>query len=300
MNWDDLRILVTLGREGTLAASARRLGVDQTTVARRLRGLEKELGAALFEHGDGQWRPTPVGRQVLEQAGRIEEGVAGLVRLAEAGAEEVRGVVRVTAVDGLISEWLVPHLPALFSRYPDLSVDLLASNDNLNVARREADIAIRLARPVKGDLLIRKLADVGYAVYGPASGAGDRAVPGAGAWVAYNDDLAQTPEMRYLEARRVDADRIGLRSNNLRALARAAADGLGRAVLPCFIGDGLPGLERCSGPAPVLARELWMVIHPGARPQPRVAAVADWLQAQFAEEQARFAGDAAAARRSQP
>lgn len=286
MNWDDLRFLVTLGREGTLAAAARQLGVDQTTVARRLRTLEQDLGTPLFERNDGLWRPTAVGGRVLERAGRIEEDVAGISRLAEAGAAAVGGVVRITAVGAFIGDWLVPRLSGLYTRHPELCVDLVASNDNLNVARREADIAIRLARPASGDLLIRKLADVGFALYGPARG--DLQVS-AGDWVAYNEDLAHTPEMRRLQAM-LGSGRIRLRANSVRGLARAVADGVGQGLLPCFLADPDPGLARLSGPHPVLSRELWMLIHPDARPLPRVAATADWLVACFGEEAGRLSG----------
>ena len=93
MNWDDLRFLVTLGREGTLAAAARRLAVDQTTVARRLRALEEGLGTALFEREEGLWRPTAVGARVLERAARIEEDVAGITRLAEATPRSMRTIL---------------------------------------------------------------------------------------------------------------------------------------------------------------------------------------------------------------
>lgn len=227
MNWDDLRFLVTLGREGTLAATARRLAVDQTTVARRLRALEEGLGTALFERDEGLWRPTAVGARVLERAARIEEDVAGITRLAEAGAGAVGGVVRITAVSALIGEWLVPRLPGLYARHPELRVDLVASNDNLNVARREADIAIRLARPASGDFLIRKLAGVGFALYGAARG--DLAVS-AGDWVAYNEDLDHTPEMRRLHAM-LGEGRIRLRSNSLRGLVRAVAGGIGGGAI---------------------------------------------------------------------
>ena len=286
MNWDDLRFLVTLGREGTLAAAARRLGVDQTTVARRLRALEEHLGTPLFERNDGLWQPTAVGARVLERAGRIEEDVAGITRLAEAGADAVGGVVRITAVSALIGEWLAPRLPGLYARHPELCVDLVASNDNLNVARREADIAIRLARPASGDFLIRKLAAVGFAVYGAARG--DLRVS-AGDWVAYNEDLDHTPEMRRLHAMLGDG-RIRLRSNSLRGLTRAVAGGIGHGLLPCFVADVDPGLVRLSGAEPILSRELWMLIHPDARPLARVAAAADWLVERFGEESASFAG----------
>ncbi|MBS0476697.1 MAG: LysR family transcriptional regulator [Proteobacteria bacterium] len=286
MNWDDLRFIVTLEREGTMAMAGRRLGVDQTTVARRLRALEGNLGAPLLERNDGRWRPTPFGQRVLERAARIEEDVAGVLRLADADSTQVSGLVRITTVSAIISEWLQPRLPDLYQRYPDLCVDLIASNDNLNVARREADIAIRLARPKTGGFLIRKLADVGFACYGPAR---SRPQVRPGDWVAYNEELAHTPEMHHLQYVLGDG-RIRLRSSNPPILARAIADGIGHGVLPCFIADPDPALIRLFGPEPVLNRELWMVIHPDARAQPRVASTADWLVEHFRADAARFAG----------
>lgn len=286
MNWDDLRFVVEIGRAGTLAAAARHLRVDQTTVARRLRALEDELGAALFERGDGRWQPTAIGTDVLQRAGRIEEDVTALLRVAEAGAGAVSGLVRVTAVGTLIGDYLAPRLAGLYARHPDLSIELIASNDNLNVARREADIAIRLARPTRGDILIRKLADSGFAVYG-ASRQGRGA---ASDWVAYLDDLAHTPEMQVLESLRGDG-RIRLRSDSLRGLMGAVADGIGCGILPCFLADAEPGLRRLSGPQPVLSREIWLLIHPDARQQARVAATADWLAECFAADGATFRGE---------
>lgn len=283
MNWDDLRFLVVIGREGTLAGAARRLKVDQTTVARRLRALEDALGTLLFERSDGRWQPTATGTHVLERATRIEEDVAGLTRIADAGRPGIQGTVRITSVGTLLADWLVPRLPDLYARHPGLDVTLVASNDNLNVARREADIAIRLARPESGDFLIRKLVDVGFAVYAPASGAPPDA------WVCYDDELAHTPEMRWLTPQLADS-RVRLRSNGVDALTRAVAAGIGRGVLPCFIGDATPGLIRQSGPAPVVTRELWLLIHPDARQQPRVGAVADWVVEAFGGSRGAFLG----------
>lgn len=286
MNWDDLRFLVVIGREGTLAAAARRLKVDQTTVARRLRALEDALGTPLFERSDGRWQPTLLGTRVLERAGRIEEDVAGVVRMAEAGAQAVSGVVRVTSVSAIVAEYLIPRLPALYARHPELAVELIASNDNLNVSRREADIAIRLARPDSGDFLIRKLADMGFAAYGAARG--DLPVP-PGDWVTYNEDLAHTPEMRWLVPH-LRGGRVRLRSNSVRGLAVAVASGVGHGVLPCFLADAHPGLVRLCGPQPVLSRDLWLLIHRDARQQVRVAATADWLAECFAADAAAFRG----------
>jgi DNA-binding transcriptional LysR family regulator len=259
--------------------------VDQTTVARRLRALEDALGTPLFERSDGHWCPTGVGADVLERAMRIEEDVAGLARLAEAGAQAVSGVVRLTAVGAIVGDYLVPRLPGLYARHPELVVELIASNDNLNVSRREADIAIRLARPESGDFLIRKLADVGFAVYGPAQPGPTR----SNDWVTYDDELAHTPEMRWL-AGQLAGGRVRLRSNKLAGLLGAVAVGIGRAVLPCFLADATPGLVRESGPQPVLSRDLWLLVHPDARRLPRVAAVADWLGECFEADAGAFRG----------
>jgi DNA-binding transcriptional LysR family regulator len=203
-----------------------------------------------------------VGARVLERSTRIEEDVAGVVRLAEAGNRAVSGLVRITAVSAIIGEYLVPRLPGLYALHPDLAVELIASNDNLSVARREADIAIRLARPASGDFLIRKLADVGFALYGAARG--DLPVrrrlgglqPGSG------PHAGDAPPGRHARH-----GRVRLRSNSLRGLARAVADGIGHGILPCFMADPDPALVRLGGPEPVLIRELWMLIHPDARPR---------------------------------
>jgi DNA-binding transcriptional LysR family regulator len=286
MNWDDLRFLVVIGREGTLAAAARRLKVNQTTVARRLRALEDVLGTPLFERTDSRFRPTPVGARVLERAGRIEEDVAGLLRIAEANAQAVSGVVRITSVSAIVSDYLIPRLCGLCARHPGLAVELIASNDNLNVSRREADIAIRLARPATGDFLLRKLADCSFAVYGAARG--DISVQ-PGDWVAYNEDLAYTPEMRWLLPR-LRGGRVRLRSNSLRGLAQAVAVGLGHGILPCFVADAYPSLVRLGEPEPGLTRELWLLMHPDARHQISVAATADWLVERFGADADAFRG----------
>jgi DNA-binding transcriptional LysR family regulator len=276
VNWDDLRMFVVLAREKTLAAASRRLGVDQTTVARRLYAIEESLGAALFERGEGRWRLTTFGLRALERAERIEEDVAGIVRCAEVEAEAVTGVVRVTCVAAMSSEYLVHRLPDLYARHPDLVVDLIDSDANLNIARHEADIAIRGSRPMRGDFIIRKLAVIGFAVYESA-----RTGVGAGRdWVAYNEELMHLPEMGWLETH-MEGGRIRLRNSGMGTLCGAIASGIGRGVLPCFIGDMHSELRRSLPGDLVLSRDSWLLIHREARESARVAVVADWLVERF-------------------
>jgi DNA-binding transcriptional LysR family regulator len=286
VNWDDLRILVVLAREQTLAAASRRLGVDQTTVARRLRALEESLGAVCFERSDGKWRLTDFGRRAVERAQRIEEDVAGILRSAESESQVVSGVVRLTSAPAIHSEYLVHRLPELYARHPDLVIDLVDSDANLDITRHEADVAIRASRPETGDFVIRKLAVIGYAVY-ESTRAG--ITTGASDWVAYGEDLAHVPEMRWLESH-LDGGRVRLRDSGIPTLLGAIAGGIGRGILPCFVGDAHAELRRAMPGDVVLARDLWLLLHREARESARVAVVAEWLVERFATDAHVFAG----------
>jgi DNA-binding transcriptional LysR family regulator len=292
VNWDDLRFLVAVAREETVAAASHRLGVDQTTVARRLRTLEESLGAVLFERSDGRWRLTAFGRRALERAEHIEEDVAGILRSAECESQVVSGVVRLTSSPTTHSEYLVHRLPELYARYPELVIDLVDSDANLDITRHEVDVAIRAARPESGDFIMRKLAVIGYAVY-ESSRSG--VVAGQEDWVAYGEDLAHVVEMRWLEAH-IGAGRIRLRDNGLRTLCGAIAGGIGRGLLPCMVGDAHPELRRSTPGDPVVARDLWLLVHPESRESARVAAVTDWLVKRFTADAHLLDGSESGAR----
>lgn len=285
-DWNDVRYAVVLARCGSLAAAARQLGVDQTTVSRRLRVLESCMGMPLFERLKGLLMPTPAGRILLERGQRMEQEMAALCHLAADSQSQVQGVIRITAVDTLVSHYLAKHLAELRGCYPALSVELIASSRSLDLGRREADIAIRLARPLEGDYVVRCLGQLAYGVYGPAR----QTVPPDWAdscWVAYEHSLDQVPEMLWL-AETVGHERVSFRCNNMDALATAVTDGLGLGILPRFLGERQAGLRCLSGAAPVLTREMWLVLPRELREIPRVRAVSDWLVQRFATDAASF------------
>ncbi len=151
LDWNDLRYLLAVARGGTLAGAAKGLGVDDSTVSRRVARLEARLEARLFERaGDGRLRPTPAGAEALERAERMELEVEGL-RDSVTGADAVcAGTVRLTSVPLLVNRLLVPALPGLLDRHPALNLELVADPSDLSLRRREADIALRLARPRSG------------------------------------------------------------------------------------------------------------------------------------------------------
>jgi len=279
LDWNDVRYALAVGRCGSLASAARALGVDQTTVSRRLRVLESGIGTPLFERLKGLMAPTPAGIALMERGARIEREIAALRHLAADHQAQVQGVTRITAVDAIVSHYLARHLATLRARHPGLAVELIGSSKTLDLSRREADIAIRLARPESGDLVVRRLATLAYGVYGTEE------VPAADDWsarnwVAYEHSLAQVPEMRWLSAC-VGDDRIVFRCNNMDALATAVADGLGLGVLPRLVGARHASLRCLSGDQPVLRREMWLAVPRELRHVPRIRAVSDWLVERF-------------------
>lgn len=278
MDWDDLRYVLTVARAGTFAAAARRLRVDQTTVARRLGVAEAALGARLFERVDGTLRATAAGEAVLARAALVESEVAALEHgVGESDARPV-GLVRVTAVPLLVNRLLTPGLPRLLRCYPGLDLELVADARNLNLTRRDADIAVRFARPAGGgDVLTTRLASVPYAVYGARGRAADRL-----AWIGYEDGMAHLPQARWIAAAVRRGEPARLHVNDAEAIVHAIRAGLGKSLLPCFVGDRAPGMTRLDETRELPVRELWLLTHRQLRRHARIEAVVAWLRASVA------------------
>jgi len=166
MNWDDLRVVRAIYQTGGFAAAAGRLRVNETTVARRLARLEQDLGARLFEAVDGVRKPTA----------RCEEMIALVEAMADQAerivhAPDERGVTgrrRIAATDSVAAEVLAPRAASFLADHPGLSLDLMSSTDNVNFSRWEADLAVRMAKPERGDFSISKLADLDLYFLEPA------------------------------------------------------------------------------------------------------------------------------------
>lgn len=165
MNWDDLHLFLAAYRARSLTGAGKTLGLDQSTASRRLASLEKALKARLFDRVPGGLAPTGLAERVLPIAETAEGAAAAFVREAEAADEAVEGVVRLAVPDGIDSEFLVPLLPKLLAQYPGLVIELVASQQVANLARREADLALRLVRPRTGDLVARKVAVLAQGVW---------------------------------------------------------------------------------------------------------------------------------------
>ncbi len=273
MDWDDLRFLLAAARAGTLAGAARRLAVDQTTVGRRLAAAEAALGARLFDRVAGLLRPTAAGAAALARAQQMELQAAALAGELAGGA--TAGLVRLTAVPILANRLLVPALSALTKAHPGLRLELVAEARNLSLTRREADVALRLARPEQvGGTLARRIGRLDYAVYGPRRKSAER-LP----WIGYEEGLRHLPPARWLET--AAGAHSPLAVHDAETLWQALRAGLGRSLLPCPLADADPALRRLD-PAVALSREVWLLTHRDLRGEAPVAAVIAWLERLFA------------------
>lgn len=269
MEWSDLRHVLTVARAGTLAAAARRLGVNQTTVARRLKAAELALGMRLFERRDGVLYPTAAGEAAVARAARVEQEVEALGM--GRGDAIAAGTVRVTAVPILANRLLIPALPKLHALHPQLRIELAAEPRNLDLTRREADIALRLARPESGTALARRIGRLDYAVYAPRRRGGE-SLP----WITYEEGLRHLPQARWMAA--AGGEEAPLLVNDAEAMLQAMRAGLGKALFPCFAAEGDPRLRRLSAPKIALSRPVWLLVHRELRTQARIAAVIAWLE----------------------
>ncbi|PWC44792.1 LysR family transcriptional regulator [Azospirillum sp. TSO22-1] len=295
LDWDDLRIVLAVARAGGIGGAAGTLGVNQSTVFRRLNALEESLGVRLFERLPGGYRATPAGEDMVGTAERMEEEVLSLARSLTGRDERLCGHLRVTASESLAHRPLVRHLAAFRAAHPGITLEVIVDNRTLALSRRESDIALRATRPAEGDLYGRKLADVAWTVYGaPAylDRAGSPAAPEDLADHALVGWDAGSPPLKAAEWLRALAPDTAVvyRANSTLNQATACAAGLGLAVLPCFLGDAEPGLERVFAPIPALTRELWLVTHQDLKRTARVRAFLDVVGNGLARDRALFEG----------
>ncbi len=279
--WDDARILLAVVRHGTQAAASKALGVDQATVSRRLLRLEDVIGTPLFLRDGTRLIPTEAARRMSERA---EEAEASLVAaFAHDTEREAEGVVRIAAVPMITAHVLAPALRLLRDLAPTVLVELIGTQENLSLTRREADIALRLARPGSGSFLARRIAMVSYGVYARRGADADR-LP----WVAYDDTLADLPEARWLERRQ--GEPVVARGADVETIFQAVRSGIGRGLLPAFIAKRDSGLIAAPAPEPLPSRELWLLVERQVRQIRRVSLTLGWVEAVVRDAFAPAAG----------
>jgi len=289
LDWDDVRFFLAVARRGSLTAAGRALRVTQSTVGRRLEGLERRLGVRLLQRTPDGYVLTAAGEGVLAHAERIEAEAIALERAVGGRDVRLEGEVRLTSVDTFATRILLPVLAAIRQRYPGIALEVITDQRSLSLSKREADIAIRFAPLDQHDVVVRRLASAGYRLYAArryleARGGGAGPDLGAGseghALIRMHEDRAGLPEERWLTEVAGRAQ-VALRSNSRELQLRAAVQGLGLACLPCYLGDPEPDLVRLTGARVAPSRDIWLGVHRDTRHVPRIRAVLDALALQI-------------------
>lgn len=297
-DWNELRLVLSIARAGSLTAAAGVLGIDHSTVFRRLNALEQRLAVRVFERlPGGIYQLTPAGERMAAAAERMEDEALSLARDIAGADGRLLGRLRVTSSETLAYSRLTRHLAAFRQVHPGIMVELVIENRVLSLSRREADIALRPIRPKESDLWGRKLAGVAWTFFasaaylhahgGPIEGPGDL---GRQSLIGWEETAGGIMAADWLD-RAVAADAFVYRTNSLVNQAVAARGGIGMALLPCYLGDGEPGLVRAlAAPLPELAGELWIVTHSDLKGTARVRAFFDVVGDGLARERDLFEG----------
>lgn len=275
MSWDDLHYLVVLAREGTLSATARVLGVDHVTVARRVAALEAASGLKLVDRRARLLRLTEDGQRIAALAAPMEEAAFAVERAARAAGPEIAGEVAISAPPSLANVLIAPRLVMLRQQYPAIHIKLIGEKRSASLSRREADLALRLSRPTEPGLVARKIGHFGFGLYG-APAYLKETPPHAHAFIAYDASMDDTPQQLWLKSI-AGTREIVLRTSDLENQAAAARTGLGLAALPHFLGDGDPQLARYETGLKEVGREVWLVVHRDLRRAPPVRVVMAFL-----------------------
>lgn len=291
-DWNDFQAFLAVARGGQLARAAAAMGVDATTIGRRLRRLEARIGATLFEQTREGQILTEAGEAMLAEVEAMEQAASRIAEHAASGGGP-SGLLRVSLSEGF-GNWIVaPALRGFVEANPRLLVDLVASSGFLSPSKREADLAVTLSRPRAGPVIAGKLSDYTLRLYATRGYLSQRGTPQNGADLArghrligYIPDLLYAPELRYL-AEIEPGLTASLRSSTIIAQHRMIAAGAGIGVLPCFIGDADKWLVPVL-PDQRITRSFWLVTHKDTHNLARVRAFKDWLTALVAQERGRL------------
>ncbi|MEM7613071.1 MAG: LysR family transcriptional regulator [Pseudomonadota bacterium] len=274
-DWDDVRVFLAIVEHGSLGKAAEHLGINQSTVGRRMNALEDKLDAALFERSRGnRWALTAAGEQMLASAELMNDNANAIAREVQRNRTDVRGQVTVTFADIGGRHLIMPVLATLASEFPELELRLHVSGDMLNLSNREADVAIRITEEVSGNVLATRICAVSMGVYGTPSlyeryRDGDRALP----VVRWHDDK----EVNAWLQSHFPGGKFGYRCNNSPAMTELVRHGVGVAALSCFEGDANDGMVRFREIPIIPGPSVWVISHTDLRTTARVRLVRDRL-----------------------
>ncbi|WP_341797105.1 MULTISPECIES: LysR family transcriptional regulator [unclassified Pseudomonas] len=285
MNWDDTRVFLALCREQTLRGAARRLGVDQATVGRRLSSLESALDATLFLRTSSGYSLTSAGEVAMRAALEMETAAAGLQRQILGMDERLSGAVRVTTTDSFALDFIIPAIARLRLDHPGIEVQLHASTQMLNLSQREADIAVRTHKPDNPELVVRRLARWNSGLFASREYLQRRGEPPPGSAFAGHELVIYQPYLDSgkevtLAGESIAQGRIAITCTSGLMVRRALASGIGLGELPVPLGER-DGLQQVWPPGKPY--DIWLVTHQDVRHTARVRVVIEAIVQAFSD-----------------
>lgn len=292
LDWNDLRLFLTATRAGSLVAAGRRLGLDHTTVSRRLSSLERALDAVLLERSPRGVTPTAAGLALIAHAETIEAEVFAAASDIAERESDIAGTVRLATPEAFGTFLVAPNVAQLTARHPRLELELAPESRAISLSKREADLAIALRPPADQRLIVRRLIDYRIGVYashayldqaGPIS---PETLP-RHPFVWYIDELIDVPELRFLDEL-ASGSPVGFRSSSIAAQQAAVAAGAGLGALHVFAACRDRALIRLMPDRLEVKRSYWLVLHADQQRLPRIRAVIDFIDHLIEEHRSDF------------
>jgi DNA-binding transcriptional LysR family regulator len=283
IDWDDFRYFLALHKQGNLARAARALRINATTVGRRLSALEEHVGARLFDRTPDGYVLTGAGHDFLPYAERMEAEAHSLERAVRGADQRIAGTVRLSTTEMLGTRFIAPQLARFAELHPEIVIDLNCTNLPVNLGRREADVALRLAKPREDNLVVKRLADIHLSLY-----ASRDYLQRAGRPEDADEGLSGHRVLLFAASRafaiendwfapRLGGARVVLRSDSVSSIFSAAVAGLGIALLPDVVAGAEPALVRLATANAPEPRVIWQAVHQDLARAPRIRALLDFL-----------------------
>ncbi|WP_298281823.1 LysR family transcriptional regulator [Novosphingobium sp.] len=293
LNSDQLLVFLAVIREGNTVGAARRLGLDHSTVSRRLSALEQALGTRLFDRSPRGLAPTEAAATLIGHAERVESEL--ILAASSAGQQDTRisGTVRLATPEIFGTLLVAPNVAELHERHPDLTLELAPESRSISLSKREADIAITVRRPPRGRLVARKLVDYRLGLYAAPDYLASRDAIASRtdltshAFVSYVDELVDYPELLALNEARLGGKTV-FRSSSSAAQLAAVAAGIGLGMLHCLAADDDSRITRVLSGEIEARRTYWLILHSDLQRVPRVRAVIEFLDDLVRRMQHRF------------
>jgi DNA-binding transcriptional LysR family regulator len=297
--WDDFRLVRAIADHRSLGGAAEALGVNNSTVFRRLNALEEHLGVRIFERARSGYLLTSAGEEMVTLAMRMAESILDFERRIAGQDVRPSGELRVTTTDTIFSHLVAPMFCAFRRRYPEITLDFVIDNRALNLSRRDADVAIRASVDPPQNLVGRRVATIAWGAYISKALLAETTVDLADAaalcappmrWIGLGDPLIGTAGGRWI-GQHVAPEAIGVKVNAVATLAAAIDSGLGIGLLPCFIGNQLTHAERVPSLQPQSETGMWVLTHPDLKKAARVRAFLDFFGTELARKRKAIEGE---------